>query len=291
MRTPTLTGLAVCTTLALAALACSDGGEEFTPPPPFEDTEDVKVWATTASAVAIYSNVYRDIAVFQGEQSYADAGCPAIEDDGSTWIATGDCIDSDDKEWQGKLTIERDGDDFVSTYDGFENHEGTFSVRQVEPGLHEFEAELVFGGFTTVDYKGTVQGGYEGRTIWNGSGSVERNGFVGPNGTVEATTLAEIVDNDVCAGEPLAGSTTLTSGDDVAVITYDGETDCDDEKNAQLTVNDEERGMIDGINCAIEAPGASRTSSWAFAVVLGACLALRRRAARAAREASSPRER
>jgi hypothetical protein len=264
--------------LALAAnLACSDEGDEFTPRPPFEDTEEVKTWATTASAVAIYANVHQDIAVFHGEQSYPDASCPVVEDDGTTWTAHGGCTDSEDKEWKGALTIERDGDDFVLTYDGFEGHEGTFSVRQVEPELHEFEAKLVFGGFTTVDYKGTVQGGYAGRTIWNGSGSVERDGFFPPNGSVQATTLAEIVDNDVCAGQPVAGSTTLTSGDDVAVITYDGETDCDEEKNALLTVNDEDRGMIDGINCSVGAPRAAGGKWAAFVTLCGAFAFVRRR--------------
>jgi len=278
MHTPTLTQSAVCTTLALMLAACGDGGEVFTPPPPFEDTEDVKVWATTASAVALYSNVNQDIAVFQGQQTYADSSCPVLEDDGSTYSATGGCTDSDDKEWKGKLTIERDGDDFLLDYDGFDGHQGTFSVHQVEPTLHEFEAKLIFGGFTTVDYIGSVQGGYDQRTIWNGNGTVERDGFLPPNGTVEANTLNEIVDNEVCAGQPASGTTTLRSGEDKAVIAYDGESDCDENKNAQLTVNGEDRGMVEGINCRASAAGAPASrGACALLASCGALFMLRKR--------------
>lgn len=265
--------------LALGTTACADGGGEFSATPPFEETEHVKVWATTASAVAIYSNVHRDIAIFHGEQSYADEACPLVEDDGTTWTASGDCTDSEGQELAGKLTIERDGDDFTLGYDGFRGHRGTFSVRRVEPELHEFRAQLVFGGFTTVDYMGTVQGSYEGRTIWNGTGRVERDGFVPPNGVVQATTLAEIVDDQVCAGQPVAGSTTLTSGEHVAVITYDGETDCDEDESARLTVDDEDRGLVEGINCAVASPGAAGAPRWVAVLLLGACLMRRRRAA------------
>jgi hypothetical protein len=278
MHTPTLTQSAVCTTLALTLAACGDGGEGFTPPPPFEDTEDVKVWATTASAVAIYSNVNQDIAVFHGQKTYADTSCPVLEDDGTTYSATGGCTDSDDKEWKGKLTIERDGDDFLLDYDGFEGHKGSFSVHQVEPALHEFEARLILGGFTTVDYIGSVQGGYDQRTIWNGNGTVERDGFLPPNGTVEANTLNEIVDNELCAGQPASGTTTLTSGQDKAVITYDGESDCDENKNARLTVNGEERGMIEGINCRAAAAGAPASrGAFALMTLCGVLLMLRQR--------------
>jgi hypothetical protein len=278
MRTPTLTSLAVCSPLALALAACGADGEAFTPPPPFEDKERVKVWATTASAVAIYSHVHHDIAVFMGRQSYADAACPVIEDDGTTFSATGGCTDSADKEWKGKLTIERDSDDFLLVYDGFEGHEGSFSVHQVDPTLHEFEAKLVLGGFTSVDYVGSVQGSYDQRTIWNGNGTVERDGFLPPNGTIEAHTLNEIVDDDVCAGQPASGMTTLRSGEDEAVITYDGESDCDENKSAKLIVNDQERGMIEGVNCRAARAGAP--ASRGLATLLGLCGAawrLRRR--------------
>lgn len=279
MHTPTLTRLAVCTTLVLLAAACGDDGDAFTPSPPFEDEEHVKVWATSASALAIYSNVHRDIAVFQGQQTYADASCPVLEDDGATYRVTGECTDSDDKQWKGKLTIERDGDDFVLDYDGFEGHQGSFAIYRIEPSLHEFEAKLMLGGFTSVDYRGSVQGGYDQRTIWNGNGTVERDGFLPPNGKVEASTLNQLVDDDVCAGQPVSGTTTLRAGEDEAVVTYDGESDCDENKSAQLAVNDESRGTIEGVSCRASGAAAGQASRGlaTFLALCGAGWMLRRR--------------
>lgn len=284
MAKSTLTSFTVLSSLALTVLACGSSGDEFVPRPPFEALDDVKVWATTASAVAVYSNVHQDIAVFQGKQRYADSACPVVNNDAATWTAQGGCTDAEGKNWKGQLRIERDGDDFALSYTGFDEREGTFSVRRLEPELHEFEARLVIGGFTTIKYQGTVQGSYERRTLWNGAGTVERNGFLPPSGTIEAATLAEVVDDDACAGQPVSGKTTLTSGGDVAVITYDGETDCDDAKNAELTVNGQPRGPIGGISCSVGAPGATNECGWsALACVLGVA------AARASRNRRRPR--
>ena len=38
-------------------------------------------------------------------------------------------------------------------------------------------------------YGGTVAGGYDGPTVWNGSGTIERNALVIHSGRVEATTV------------------------------------------------------------------------------------------------------
>ena len=280
MHTPTFHSLAVCTALAFGAAACGSD-EEFAPPPPFTSSDDVQVWATSASAVAVYSTVNQHMAAFDGQPGYPDAECPLVEDDGTTWSASGDCTDSEGEEWTGQVTIERDGDDRLLTFHDFNGHNGTFSLHQVEVGLHEFEAQLAMAGGTTIDYIGSVQGGYDERTLWNGSGHVERDGFFSPNGAVDATTLNEIVDNDVCAGQPVSGTTTLTAGEDVAVITYDGETDCDSDENAGLSVNDEDRGLIAGINCSVAAPAGSGAAAAATVVgLLAAAFGWRRRRAR-----------
>ena len=72
-------------------------------------------------------------------------------------------------------------------------------------------------------------------------------GFIAPNGSVEATTTDELVVDARCSGQPVSGSTTLRSRGHTAVVTYDGETDCDDDQNAELSVNGEARGPISGI--------------------------------------------
>lgn len=247
---------------ALTLLAAACGDDKPAAPSPFEAKEHVQIWATTASALAVYANVHQDIAAFLGEEAFPDATCPSIRDEGATWTATGGCTDIDEKEWDGKLTITRDGEDFTLSYDSFDDQDGTFAVRQLAPELHQFDAQLVIGGFTTIDYLGSVQGRNNGRTVWSGEGTVERDGFLPPNGAVEAVTEAEVVDSAVCAGQPASGSTTLTAGKHVAVITYDGATDCDEKQRAKLTVNDEPKGLLEGVTCAVSSVGSKSASQW-----------------------------
>ena len=263
--------IALCTTIVLAISACGgDSGEKFTPAPPFDKAEDVSVWATNASAVGVYQHVYQPIAMADGEQSFADPACPVVEDDGTTWTASGDCTASDGEEFTGTVTIVRDGASRSLTFDAFQGNDGSFELREVEAGRYEFDADLDIGGFTFIEYMGSVQGGYDQRTLWNGSGTVKRDGFFAPNGEVEASTIDEVVDNDICAGQPVSGRTTLESGEDTAVITYDGETDCDDEKKAILTVNDEDRGFVSDINCSLrQRPGGGAGGLAIALIVLG----------------------
>jgi MYXO-CTERM domain-containing protein len=275
--------IALCTTIMLGATACGGKDEEFTPAPPFDNQEHVSTWATSASAVGVYQHVYKPIAIADGNQTFEDPECPVVEDDGTTWIATGGCTttnsDGVETEWEGTVTIVRDGNDRSLTFDGFEGKHGSFDLREVETDRYEFDADFDVGGFTFIEYMGSVQGGYDQRTLWNGSGTVKRDGFIAPNGEVEASTIDEVVDNDVCAGQPVSGRTTLKSGEDTAVITYDGETDCDDEKKALLTVNDEDRGYVSDINCSVGAPagGGRRGVLGALLLALAAPLARRGR--------------
>jgi MYXO-CTERM domain-containing protein len=97
---------------------------------------------------------------------------------------------------------------------------------------------------------------------------------------VDATTVEEVVDNDVCAGQPVSGTTTLRTEDHTAVIVYDGATDCDPDENARLTVNDEDRGLVGGILCTVTDVGRARggPSIPAFLLVAaGIAARLRRR--------------
>lgn len=264
---------------ALLALPCLGGcgkSDDFeAAPPPFEKKTDVQVWATASSALGVYSNVHEFISVADGRHTYEDPACPKLTDDGTTVTIEGGCNDEAGGPWTGKAVIERDGDDRSITLSDFNGDDGTFSLHLVEPSLREFEAHLVVGGVTTIDYAGSVQGDYDTPTLWNGSGHVARDSFLPPNGAVDATTLNEVVDDAVCSGQPVSGSTALRSGDDVAIVKYDGENDCDADQNAQLTVNGEDRGLVEGVNCAVTAPGKS-TKGGAFAAFLCAALGLAR---------------
>jgi hypothetical protein len=259
MPTSTLR-IALCTSIVLGVAACGgDSGEEFTPAPAFEKKEDVSTWANTASAVGVYFHVYEVLAIADGQQSFADPECPVVEDDGTTWTATGGCTDSEGTEFGGSVSIERNGGDrsltFDGYYDGFYNRTGTFDLREVEVERYEFDAALQIGDITTIEYMGSVQGAYNQRTIFNGSGTAERRGVFAPTGKVDASTIDQVWDSEVCPGSAISGRTTLKAGDDTAVITYDGETDCDSDHNAQLTVNDEDQGLVGGVTCSVRAPG------------------------------------
>ncbi|HEX6273331.1 MAG TPA: hypothetical protein VFZ53_09830 [Polyangiaceae bacterium] len=275
--------------LAGAALFTACGSDKgFEASAPFEDVEDVKVWATSASAVAVYSHAYELLGVADGALGFADPTCPATNDDGTTLTVTGGCTDANERVWEGRATVVRDGDDRTLSFGGFNDNEGTVEVRVVEGPmlevpLREFAAELVVGDVTKIRYAGTVAGDYTGPTLWNGSGRVARSGFIEPTGSVDATTVDELVDGELCSGQPVSGSTTLEARGDTAVVTYDGATDCDAEQNARLVVNGEDRGLVSGIACTVTAVGADRGGlAAALATLFGIV------AAAAVRRAASP---
>jgi hypothetical protein len=235
----------------------------------FDKLEDVRVWATAGSAVGVYANVYQLIAVADGHETFPDARCPAVSDDGTTLTATGGCRDSDGHDWRGQATVTRDGDDLSLALDDFDGNQGTFTLGTVPPvSRRRFEAHLRLGTVTTIDYVGDVTGDYDQPTHWNGTGTVKREGVLPPIGTVDVTTLEEVVDDAVCAGQPTAGATVLKAGSETATISYDGADDCDSKQNAQLRVNGEDRGLIDGISCAVRAPGALTVGRASGALVL-----------------------
>jgi hypothetical protein len=272
---------------ALFLLGCGGADNDFQSKPrpetrPFENAKDVQTWAVGASAVGVYAHAYEVLGVADGELTFGDPACPVVSDDGSTWTATGGCTDLDQRSFTGIATVDRDGGTQTLTFDDWEDKDGTVVMRPAVDGVRSFDADLVIDGVTTLRYSGTVEGDYEGPTLWNGSGRVERD-TVAPVGGVDATTVDELVDDAVCSGQPSSGSTTLHASGDTAVITYDGAIDCDDEKNARLVVNGEDRGLIASIYCGVAVLGARGASSGpAFVLALIALAAVRRRPRRSA---------
>jgi hypothetical protein len=278
MKSAVVNRLGLLSSLVPLLAACG-ADKEFEPAPPFNHVEDVQVWANSASAVGVYVHAYKPIGAADGQPMFPDPLCPATSDDGTTLTITGGCTDAEENEWTGTATVVRDGDDRTLTLDGFGGDDGSVTLRRLDATTHEFEAEFVSGGVTTISYTGTVEGGYTGPTRWNGSGTVSRDGVLPPNGSVEATTADQLVDNVVCAGQAVSGSTTLHARGDTAVVTYDGATDCDADQNARLSVNGKDRGLISGISCSLAAPGAKGAAGLpAGALVLAAFFVrLRRR--------------
>jgi hypothetical protein len=272
----------------LASACGSDSSPAFSSSSsPFEDTSDVKDWAQMASALGVYAHLHEVVSLARGELTLEDPACPALEDDGETMTVTGDCTDSAEKAWVGVATIVREGDDLSFTFQDFQGKDGSASLRSLGEARHQFEVDLVAGEVTTIEYTGTVAGSSTGPTVWNGSGRFQRDGDVAPIDELEATTAEQVLDQSVCA-QPASGTTTLFAAGDTAVITYDGSTDCDDEQNARLSVNGEDRGMLAGILCTVRAPGAPVTPGAPAGVlaVLALATLVRRRVQRAREEAA-----
>lgn len=249
--------------------------------------DNVRTWANTASAIALYANAYQPIAVADGKRTFDDPACPATDDDGTTLSIEGGCTDAMGASWVGKASVKRHADgareltleDFgTKKGDASDTRNGEASVRRIDDGSQDFSLSLVHesGVRVTIDYEGHVEGDYDARTVWSGSGTVTREGLLPPLGTLDVTTSAEVVDNDVC-GQPASGNTTLTDeARNTVVITYDGDVDCDDDQAATYTLNGTSQGRITGIACSASPRRTGPAAASLLAVVLSAASLARR---------------
>jgi len=261
---------------------------------PLNDADEVATWVNTGSALAVYSHAHDALSFAEGKSTFPDATCPLTSDDGKTVKITGGCTDSRGEHWVGTATVGRAADGSRAlVFDGFAHNgdpdmlsevTGKFDFHPTAASTHSFDADLVQkGGIeTTIRYAGTVVGDFGMATTWNGSGTVERDGLADPTGTVRVSTTNELVDDSVCSGQPVSGQTRIENDDHVAIVTYDGATDCDADKAATWTLDDEDQGRITGITCSVPAPGAGTEARGAALVILAAfgVVCHRRRAAR-----------
>ncbi len=264
------------------AVGCTDTND-------LGNVEHVRTWANTASALAVYQTAFEPIAFVDGETTFPDAACPTVTDDGTTATITGGCSETDGTMWYGSATVVRttnggrsvtfDGYGSVSGDETLVRTTGTFALVTVSATDHTFDAELVRSGGTTTsyDYVGRVQGTYGTETVWNGNGTVTRDGPLAPIGTVEASTVDQRRNDDVCAGQSLSGTTTLDADERTAVITYDGATDCDADEDAEWSLDGVAQGSVTGILCSVSAVGASASSSLLFVAAAVVFVFMRRR--------------
>ena len=251
-----------CAVLVALLAGCGSPKEHVST---LDDEENVRTWANTASSVAVWANVHAPMALADGQDAFTDPDCPVISDDGTTVTIAGGCTDSQGDEWTGTATVVRSGEDRSATLDDYGRDaehlgtvRGTFDLTETNALTHEFDADLVHDGglTTTITYSGSIEGDWSTATTWNGSGTATRDGMVEPVGTIEAETVDELLDDTVCAGQALSGETTIHSGDHVAVVTYDGATDCDEDEAATWTYDGEDRGLVTDVVCsALPVPG------------------------------------
>ena len=264
-------------TAAVLLMGCKGGGD------PLEEPGDIAGWANSASAFGVYSVAHEPLAFSNDAFSFADPDCPATSDDGTTVVITGGCTDSEDRAWDGEVEVVRRDDGWSLTFDGFGDDRfngmarvsGTFEMDELGEDMHSFDADFDRdGGIEShTTYSGTVAGGYEGPTVWSGSGTVTRDGITINSGTVEAETVDQLRDDEVCPGEGVSGTTTMISDEHTVVITYDGDTACDDDDAARWSLDGEDQGLVKGVTCSAGGPASAASAL----LVLLLALPLRRR--------------
>lgn len=254
--------------LVVIACALGCGGD------PLEEDKHIGGWATSASALGVFAIGYEPLAFTDGGYQFPDPSCPTHTDDGTTVVISGGCSASNDLTWTGSATVVRGAQGARTlTFSEFGNDafggetrtNGTFTITEMATDLHAFTVDVDRAGglSSSITYSGTVRGGFQGPTTWNGNGTVSRSGQTINSGEVDATTVNQVRDSVICPGEPLSGTTTLTSDGHTVVITYDGATDCTDKHTARWSRDGKDMGTIEGITCA-----TGRSSGTGFALVL-----------------------
>ena len=263
----------------LLALGCGGGGD------PLEDADHIAGWANASSAFGVYTIAHEPLAFANQAFSFNDPGCPATSDDGTTVVITGECEDSEGRAWAGEVTVLRRAGGWSLTFDGFGDDRwsgmarvtGSFEVDEEGDSFHSFEADVdIDSGIEShTAYSGTVEGGYQGPTVWNGSGRVSRDGITINSGSVDAETVDQVRDGELCPGEGVSGTTTMVSPEHEVVISYDGDTDCDEDDAARWSLDGEDQGLVTGVTCSAGGPAGAGSAL----LLLLLAVSLRRRRA------------
>ena len=272
--------------LAVCAVGCGGPGSAALgemDPAPLTTRADVTKW-TGGSAPWIYGQALV-LASDLGDDQDA-RGCPKKEVDGNTtrWIGN-ECINDDGVKFFGTLTDARDAAGSATgtvTYDRFgiervADCKGTSMLdRQIFDGTvrisgtnqeRRFDIDLsatstgpdddtcIIGtSVLASDYEGTVTGSMDpskGRSTWNGKGRVGNS----ETGMVHVETVEEIIDREQCASEPISGSTTITSGEHVAIITYNGGASCHVAGTAPWSLDGVQQDDLVGVFCSVGPTG------------------------------------
>jgi MYXO-CTERM domain-containing protein len=289
-------------TLLAALLAGCDGGLAAgiigpLDPAPIDPEEPPTGFS--APQIFVIANLAGSVVQVDG----MDPVCPMVTRSSGQTILEGGCTDEDGDMWFGRAVLPpSEGGttgptNGTSTYDGFgsdslagcedqpearrrQTFDGTVVVTGDLTSI-EYDVDLVVtiegldsdctsdDGTLGIDYQGSAAIG-DDTSEWNGSGSIGSTAF----GRYDIETEGEVLDEAICEDEAISGTTTIT-GADVAVITYDGATDCDMESTVTWTLNGEDQGEITGVSCS--ASQGSNRGSWIALALAAIGLALRRR--------------
>lgn len=256
---------------------------------PLSSEDHIAGWANSASALGVFTHGYEPLAYADGELTFEDPYCPATGDDGTTVIIGGnDCVDRDAKHWVGSARLTRLGTSRSIRFEDYGSGDdpkaiakltGDFRVTEEGPATYAFTASLRHRGGvdTEIEYQGTVFGAYGAPTMWNGQGTISRDSLAIHSGSVDAITVDQFRNNNICPGEGISGRTTMVSDEHQVDILYDGAEDCDGDYSARWRRDGVDKGIVPGVSCAT-VPGRHRPTplSLLFLAFL-ACLGLRNR--------------
>jgi len=265
-------------------LLCACSGD------PLDDDEHIAGWANSASALGVYTNGYEPLAVAHGDLTFIDPACPAVSQTGvsqsvdKVTIAGDGCVNSEGDQFFGSATVLRTPvtwdlamDEYGHARDGapVARVSGTFYVAELDIDRYSFEVDIASRGGLDMDiqYTGRIEGTHAGPTVWEGTGTVTRDGPAINSGTVSAFTRSQLRDNDICPGQSISGSTLLASENHDVEIKYDGAMDCDDDNSARWLRNGEDQGTIKGVTCS----SGDGTSGWLGSLVVLMAVLLRPR--------------
>lgn len=216
-----------------------------------------------------------------------------IEYDGFGFASTTSCGGMgypSSTEWNGRL--EMGG---MPTPGGAGTFETDLRVDLTGPDEDDCSASTYAWAF---DYAGTFEEGPDGdgdsepdAQIYDGEGEfgiLIVSGDPSLEGRVSAETVDEIVVTTftsdtsftLCQTEALSGTTTIEAGGQTTVITYDGDTDCDEESTVTWSLDGASQGELAGIGCSVATTRSSSGAGIAFLLLGGVSLLVLRRVKR-----------
>jgi MYXO-CTERM domain-containing protein len=268
-----------------------------------DDAASATKWAK-ASAPQLFMLGFTPLVVAEATLSVGGETCPTKTVNGATTTYTGGCTEMDGTPWTGTAT--QTGQpmgsieyvDFGTTgtstcnateYPSTFKYNGTIVPSTTVPGMSTIKvtAEITGPdetnacqprtGTFAIDYaftlrKGTHDADGDGDTddtYWSGTGKYGTS-F---DGSVDAMTTEEKLEDELCGDEALAGVTQVSAGGHAYTITYDGATDCDAESTVHWAYDGTDRGELTGISCST---GGSPRSTLLVLVAVGFVVRRRR---------------
>lgn len=301
------TTLFTCIGLAcLSTTACDPSPDLLDTLPPAEITagEPHLIY----SALLVYGAAVRPLMVD------SSSTCPRVTVSGATTTIEGGCVDAAGVEWFGTVTmpsgfdpdaptagaivIDAFGDDRVPSACPMtterERRSGRVDLLRNADGSFDFEIDLTWeqaevdeSDCTVAATRGAIE--YAGRVAFDGTQQTwSGSGLLGEEtlGRLELQTEEEIYDPSVCEPEALSGTTTISAGEQEAVIAYDGASDCEDPATATWTLDGVDQGERVGVGCSVARGG--RSGAPACLVALAALAVWRARRSGRARRGQLP---